>query len=98
MVQRLVAEIADPDTGDREPMLVSIKRADRLTEHLADAVTAVRPRRDVGSDPVVARVETYRVVRRRKYDALDALFARRLEQIVAADDVGLQDVVPRALD
>ena len=38
------------------------------------------------------------MVRRREHDALDALPARRLEQIVAADDVGLQDVVPRAFD
>ena len=33
-----------------------------------------------------------------EHNALDALLARGFEQIVAADDVGLQDVVPRALD
>jgi hypothetical protein len=38
------------------------------------------------------------MVRRREHDALDALLARRLEQIVATDDIGLQDVVPRAFD
>src|ERR1700692_3055686 len=44
------------------------------------------------------RIEPYRVVRGREHDALDALLARRLEQIVAADDIGLQDVIPRPLD
>jgi hypothetical protein len=38
------------------------------------------------------------MVRRCKHDAFDALFARRLEKIVAADDVGLQDSVPWAFD
>ena len=57
VIQRLVAEIADPQAGDPKPVLVGIERADRLAEHLADAVAAVRPRRDVGSDPVMARIE-----------------------------------------
>jgi hypothetical protein len=38
------------------------------------------------------------MVRRGEHHALDALLSRRLEQIVAADDVGLQDLVPGALD
>ena len=98
MIERLVAEIADPDAGDRQAVLVGIERADRLAEHLADAVAAVRPRRHIGADPVMPRIEADRMVRRGEHDALDALLARRLEQIVAADDVGLQDVVPRAFD
>src|SRR5665213_3622466 len=98
MVERLVAEIADPDAGDAKAMFVGVERADRLAEHLADAIAAVWPRLHVGSDPVMPRVETDRMVRRCEHHALDALFARRLEQIVAADDVGLQDVVPGTFD
>src|SRR5665213_2800344 len=79
-------------------MLVGIERAQRLAEHLADAVAAVRPRRHVGSDSVMARIEAHRMIRRREDDALDALSARRLEQVVAADDVGLQDRIPGVLD
>src|SRR4051812_10200348 len=52
MIQRLVAEIADPQTGDADAVLVGIERADRLAERLADAVTAVRAHRDVGADAV----------------------------------------------
>src|ERR1700709_694519 len=98
MVERLVAEISDPDAGDLEPVLVRVERADRFPEHLADAVAAVRAGRDVVPGPVMARIKPHRVVRRRKYDALDPLLAGGLEQVVAADDVGLQDVVPGALD
>jgi hypothetical protein len=79
-------------------VLVGIERADRLAEHLADAVAAVRARGHVGADAVMARIEADRMVRRGEHDALDALFARGLEQIVAADDVGLQDVVPGPFD
>src|ERR1700722_16569958 len=79
-------------------MLVRIERPHRLAEHLADAVTAVRPRRYIGADPMMPRIEPDRVVRRREHDALDTLLARPLEQIVTADNIGLQDIVPRALD
>src|SRR6185437_1437095 len=64
-------------------------------EQLADAITAVGPRGDVGPDTMMARIETHRVVRRCKYHPFDALPARSLEQVVTADDVGLQDDVPR---
>ena len=63
MIQRLVAEIADSKARDTEPVLVRIERAHRLAEHLADAVAAVRSRRHVGSDSVMARVEADRMVR-----------------------------------
>ena len=98
VIERHLAEIADPQAGDAKPVLVGIERADRLAEHLADAVAAVGARGDVGADPVMARIEADRVVRRGEHHALDAFFARRLEQIVAADDVGLQDLVPGAFD
>jgi hypothetical protein len=62
MVERHLAEIADPDAGDAEPVLVGIERADRFAEHLADAIAAVRTRRDVGADAVMARIEADRMV------------------------------------
>src|SRR5262249_30080844 len=98
MIQRHVSKIADANTGDSEAMLVRMEGADRLAENLADAVAAVRPRRHVGPDPVMARVEADRVVRGREHHALDALAPRRLEQVVAAEDVGLQDIVPGTFD
>src|SRR5580692_9040623 len=61
MVERLFAEIADPDAGDFHAVLVGIKRAERLAERLADAVAAVGPRRHVGADPVMARIKTDRM-------------------------------------
>src|SRR5689334_13223494 len=98
MIQRLVAEISDAKAGDPQPVLVGIECAYRFPEHLANAVTAVRARGDIRADAVMARIKTHRMVRRCKHDAFDALFARRLEKIVAADDVGLQDSVPWAFD
>ena len=63
VIQRLVAEIADADTGDGKAMLVGIERPHRLAEHLADAVAAVGARRRVGSDVVMARIESHCMVR-----------------------------------
>src|SRR3954454_3886395 len=79
-------------------MLVGIKRADRLAKHLADAVAAVRPRGDIGAGAMMTRVETNRVVGRGEDHTLDALSTCGLEQIVAAEEVGLQDVAPGAFD
>ena len=79
-------------------MLVGIERADRLAEHLADAVAAVRARGDVGADAVMARIEADGVVGGSEDHALDALAVGGLEQIVAADNVGLVDLVPTAFD
>src|SRR4051794_24221156 len=98
VIQRLFAEIADPNARHLEPVLVGVERAYCLAEHLADAVAAVRPRRHLGAYAVITRVETNCMVRRGKHHPLHALLARRLEQIVAADDVRLQDIVPRPLD
>src|ERR1700738_4720081 len=69
MIQRLVAEVSDPDARYPKPVLVGIERAHRLAEHPADAVAAVGPRRHIGSDSVMARVEADRMGRRRKHDA-----------------------------
>src|SRR5260370_13714413 len=94
MIKRLVAEIADPDARNPKPVLIGIERAHRLAEHLADAVAAIGARRHIGSDPVMARVEADRMVRRGKHNALDALFARRFEQVGAASVIVMQAIVP----
>src|SRR5262249_59062099 len=48
--------------------------------------------------PRPARIEAARMVPRRNPPPFDALAPRRLEQIVATDDVGLQNRVPRSFD
>src|SRR5580704_242936 len=63
MIERLVAEIADPNAGDLHAVLVGIERADRFAESLADAVAAVGPRSHVGADPVMPGIEADRVDR-----------------------------------
>ncbi len=98
MIERHLAEIADAQTSHLHAVLVGIERADRFPERLADAVAAVGPRGHVGADAVIAGIEADRVVRRGEHHALDALLARGLEQIVAADDVALQDIVPGTFD
>ena len=98
VIERHVAEIADANARHLDAVLVGIKRAQRFAKHLADAVAAVGPRGDVGPDAVMARIEADRVVGRREHHALDAFFVGRLEQIVAADDVRLMDLVPGAFD
>jgi hypothetical protein len=52
----------------------------------------------VGADAAGARIEADRVIRRGEDDALDLGAARRLEQVVAADNVGAVDRLPRAFD
>src|SRR4051812_25441030 len=56
MVQRFVAEIADPQARHADAVLVGIERADRLAKRLADAVAAVRAHRHVGADAVMPRI------------------------------------------
>ena len=75
-------------------MLVGVERAQRLAEGLADAIAAVGPHREVGADLAFAAVEADGVVGRGEDHALHPRLARRLEEIVAADDVGLQDRIP----
>src|SRR5262249_39576712 len=69
-----------------------------LPERLAHAVARIRPHRLADADAAAARIEADGVVRRREHDALDPAAVRRLEQVVAADDVGLQDRVPGPFD
>ena len=79
-------------------MFLGIERAERFAERLADAVTAVRAHRHIDADALVARIEADGVIGGGEYHALDAGAAGGLEQIVSADDIGLQDHVPRAFD
>src|SRR5882724_1539825 len=97
-VERPRADIADPEAGHDHAVLVGIERAQRLAERLADAIAAVGPHRDVGADLALARIEADGVVGRGEDHALRAGLPRRLEEVVAADDVGIQDLIPRALD
>src|SRR4051794_9221608 len=97
-VERLVAEIADAEAGHLQPVLVGVERAERFAEHLADAVAAVGTWLHVIVDLAMARIKTDRMVRRSEDNALDALATGGLKEVVAADDVGLQDVVPRPFD
>src|SRR5215471_18538586 len=93
-VDRHIAEVADADASNAQSVLVCIKRAERLAERLADAVAGIRTHRGVNSDAPLARIKADRMVRRGEYHPLDAVATRRLEQMVATDDVGLQDRVP----
>src|SRR5258706_6065304 len=95
LVERLLADIADAQAQDAQAMLLRVKRSDRLAEQLAHAIAGIGTRNGVDADALDARVEADRVVRRGEHDALDALPAGCLEQIVAADDVRLQDRFPR---
>src|SRR5262249_29334999 len=97
-VDRRVAEIADADAGHAQAVLERIERAERLAERLAHAVARVRAHVMVSADAARARVEADRMVRRCEPDALAAGARRRLEQVVAADDVGMQDRLPRSFD
>ena len=90
-IERPRADIADPETSHDHAVLVGIERAQRLAERLADAVAAVGAHRKVGADLAPARIEADRVIGRSEDHALDAGLPRRLEEVVAADDVGLQD-------
>ena len=98
LVERLVADVADAQAGHAHAVLVGIERAQRLAERLADAVAAVGPHRDVGADAGACADRSRRRGWTRRRHALHALAARRLEQIVAADDVGLQDRLPGPFD
>src|SRR4051794_27853441 len=80
-VRGLVAKGADAQTRDRHAMLVGEEAPDRLAEHLAHPVNAVRPWQDRLVDRTGAPIEPDRVMRTRIDDATHALAPRRLEHI-----------------
>src|SRR5262249_53458436 len=97
-IDRRVAEIPDADAGDAQSMLECIKRAERLAEGLPHTITRTRSHGRLARDASGARIKTDHVVRRGEHHPFDALPTRRLEQVIATDDVGLQDRVPRSFD
>src|SRR5262245_55106324 len=98
LIERLLAQVADPEAEHPQAILVGVKGAQCLTERLAETIAGVGPHGDVGADALHARVEADGVVGGGKHDAASALATRRLEQIAAADDVGVEDPLPGALD
>src|SRR5262249_22793430 len=97
-IDRRVAEIADADAGDAQSMLECIQRAVLLAEGLAHPITTTGPHGRVDRDASAARIKPDHVVRRGEPPPFAALPTRRLEQVIATDDVGLQDRVPRSFD
>ena len=79
-------------------MLVGVERGQSLAERLAGAVAGIRPHRLVHADATLPRIEADDMVRGCEHHPSDALATRGLEQVVATDDVGLQDGIPRSLD
>jgi hypothetical protein len=89
------AEGADAQAGDLHAALVGMQPYQRLTEHLAHAVVPVGPHRLVRANRTIRRVEPDDVVAAGEDDAPPASLPRRLEQAMAADHVGVQDLVRR---
>ncbi len=93
-IHRRISEVADTDTGDAQPIFEGIERAERLAEGLADAIPGIGAHRSINADTSAARIKADHVVRRREYEAFDAVTARRLEHVVATENIGLQDRFP----
>src|SRR3546814_19068164 len=79
-------------------MLVGIERAEAFAKQLAEAVTGIRLRHGLDADLGRALMEAHDVIGGGENHPLDALFAGGLEQVVAADDVGVEDGLPRPFD
>src|SRR5438270_13371665 len=92
------ADVADAHHEHLHAVLVGVQAAERLAEHLGDAVAAVGLRIDAVIDRLIAAIKADGVVARRKDDSPDAVPARRFEHVVTADDVRLQDRLPGPLD
>src|SRR2546422_770043 len=95
LVDRRRIDVADADHEHLHAVFVGVEAAERLAEHLRHAVAAVGLRVDAMVDRLVAPAEADRVVAGGEHDALHAVPARRLEHVVAADDVRLEDPLPR---
>ena len=97
-IDRRVSKVADADTGDAQPIFERIKRPERLAEGFADAVPGIGTYRSINVDASSARIKADHVIRRGEYHPFDAVTARRLEQVVATDNIGVQDRLPRSFD
>src|SRR5712692_2957698 len=93
-----IGDIADAQAGGAQPVLEGVERRERFAEGLAGAVAGVGPDRRFDADATLARIEADRMVRRREHDPLGPAAARGLEQVVAADDIGVEDSLPRPFD
>ncbi len=96
-VDRLCPEIADAGAQKTDAVLVGVKAGERFRECFRDTVAAVGARHDPVIDRLAARIKADRVIRGRHDDALDPGAARRLEHVVEADDVAVEDVLPAVL-
>ena len=94
LVSRRIGDIADAQASHAEAVLLGIERPERFAEGLAHPVAAVRPDRDIDADALAARIEPDGMIRRGEDHVLDAGGACRLEQVVAADDIGVEDRRP----
>ena len=94
LVDRHRIHVADAHAEHLHAVLVGVQAGERLAEHLGHAVAAVGLRVDAVVDGLIAAIEARCMVRGRKQDALDAVPARRLKYVVAADDVGVEDALP----
>jgi hypothetical protein len=93
-----IGEIPDPYAGDANTVLMGVERTDRFAKRFAHAIAGIRTDRFVGADLALPRIKADRMVRRSEHDTLHLVPSRRLEQIVTADDIGVQDAIPRLLD
>jgi hypothetical protein len=82
-----LAEAADPQADDLEPVLVHVRTTETLAEHFADAVDGVGAHGVIGADPHSHRIHPGRVVAAREHDPAHALPPRCLEDVVGRDEV-----------
>ena len=77
--------------GLQEQRLDELRRRNGPLREIADLERRLErfPR-----DASAARIKADHVVRRREYEAFDAVTARRLEHVVATENIGLQDRFP----
>src|SRR5215472_16678840 len=97
LVDRQGAEVADAHAQKADPVFVGVEAGERLGKRLAKTIAAIRTGQDAMVDRLRTRIKADRVIAGRHDDALYARAARRLEHVVNADDVGLEDDVPAVL-
>src|SRR4029434_10478064 len=96
-VDRLGIHVSQPHAEHLHAVLIGVKAAEHLAEHLRDAVAAVRLRIDTMIDRLVAAVKAHCLIAGGEEYPFDAVHARGLEYVVAADNVRFEDRRPRPL-